>query len=119
MHVVVRAYSTFYDIRTRTQFEKTLDRLTGCYVAVADVSDADAEKFRERTGFEILTDEQFFAMITKPKPTEPKESATGDPLTDPAPPPAEKKSRTADKAAQAADPAADPVGDAPPAPPSS
>jgi len=78
----MRSYSHFYDLQTKVQFSPVLDLQTGCHVAVAEVSAELADQFKERRGFEVLTREQYFNMITAPEDPAPAESATGNPLTD-------------------------------------
>jgi hypothetical protein len=92
MRVITRKFSNYYDIQTATQFSAVLDRQTDCYIGVADVSAKTAKAFSGRIGFDVVSDEAFLAMITKPADPEPTQPDTGDPLTDnntdgpPAPP---------------------------------
>ena len=110
MRVLLRSYSNYFDPKTKTQFSPVLDRQTGCYVAVADVSPALAEQFKERPGFELLSDADFLQMTVAPSDPEPTEPETGDPLTDM--PKASETSTT-----PAAKPSKTPAIDAGPPPP--
>ena len=80
--ILLRSYSNYFDPQTKTQFSPVLDRRTGCYVAVADVTAAIAEEFKSRPSFETLTDADFLAMTVAPAQPDPDEPETGDPLTD-------------------------------------
>ena len=65
MRVITRNFSNYYDIQTATQF-----------------SAKTAKAFSGRAGFEVVGDEAFLEMITKPAEPEPTQPDTGDPLTD-------------------------------------
>jgi predicted component of type VI protein secretion system len=97
--VMIEQYSNFFDQPTRLQFEPVLDRRSGCYVGVCEMSAEQAEAFRGRSSFTLLSEDEWRAMTEiarQPAPTEPE---TGDPLADqakdkPAPkPPAAPRSR--------------------------
>jgi hypothetical protein len=82
MKVVNRNYSTFFDTTTNIQFDKTLDRVSGCYVAVAEVDKKTAKSYEDRAGFEVLTGAEYAEMTTTPEALEPDEPETGDPIND-------------------------------------
>jgi len=75
-------FSTFYDTVNRVQFSPVLDKRTGCFVAIAEVSDEVAESWAGNPRFEVIDDAEFLAMISTPARAEPTEPGTGDPLSD-------------------------------------
>lgn len=66
MRVVIDSYSTFFDVGTGLQFSPVLDRRSGCYVAIADVSKAEAKAFVDRPAFRVVDDAEFLAMTARP-----------------------------------------------------
>jgi hypothetical protein len=97
--VMIEQYSNFFDQPTRLQFEPVLDRRSGCYVGVCEMSAEQAEAFADRRSFAVLTEDEWRAMTEIPRAAEPTQPETGDPLADqakdkPKPlPPAAPKSR--------------------------
>ena len=51
--VIIDGYSTFYDLRTDTQFNPVLQP-NGCFVGVAEVEEHLASQFLNRGGFHIV-----------------------------------------------------------------
>lgn len=80
--VMLSNFSTFYDTITRTQFDPVLDKRTGCFVAVAEVDDAQAATFAERPAYRVIDDAEWLAMTTRRPAPEPTQPLTGNPLTD-------------------------------------
>jgi len=89
--VLINNHSTFYDGRTKTQFDPVLNRISGCYVGIADVDAETADSYEGHSRFQVLTDEEYLAMVTTPRAPQPTEANTGDPLTDAAAKPARAK----------------------------
>lgn len=122
-HVILRSYSKFFNSDPAIQFDPILDQTTGCFIAHAEVQDADAlDYFTKNAAFSVLTDEEYQALTELPVQPEPTEPKSGDPLTD-----AGKESahyllpnanaeNPADK--DALSEKADPLAGGPPAPPS-
>ena len=103
-HVLLRSYSRFFVYEPRMNFLPVLDLHSGTWIAHAEIDTAEALAHCEANpAYEILTDEEYQAVVTKPAASEP---ASGDPLTD--------ASATGEK--PSADQKADPL-DGPPAPP--
>jgi len=75
-------FSSFYDVKNRVQFSPVLDKRSGCFVAVAEVSDETCEGYAQNPNFEVIDDAEFLAMISLPSTPEPTEPGTGDPLSD-------------------------------------
>ena len=46
----VTNFSTYYDVKNRVQFSPVLDKRSGCFVAVAEVTDAVAQAWAESSG---------------------------------------------------------------------
>jgi|SRR5579871_3939880 len=80
--VVMPAYSTFHDVRTGVQFSPVLDKSSGCYIAVADVSQEQTAAFAGRPGFFVVSEERFHEQVNGSTAPEPSAPVTGDPLTD-------------------------------------
>ncbi len=91
---ILRSYSRFYDVETRTEFLSVLDQESGCYIACADVSDEVACILSERSApFEILDEASFLRLVTPV--AKPALAPSGDPIVDltgvePPAPPADK-----------------------------
>jgi hypothetical protein len=93
--VRIDQYSNFHDPTTGAQFEPVLDRRSGCYVGVCEMSKSQARAYQGRASFTVLSDDEWLAMTEIPREPEPTEPETGDPLADqaadssaPKPPPA-------------------------------
>jgi hypothetical protein len=87
MRIRIENYDHFYDLRTRVQFERVLDRRTGLHVGIAEVSPEVGAQFLARRGFREVTDETYLAMTSalkraEPKRAEPAAPLTGDPFGD-------------------------------------
>jgi hypothetical protein len=122
----IDGYSKFYDHATGAEFHPVLDRRTGVYRGVAEVSDEVAGELLERPAFSEISENVFDAM-------EHVEQAEVVPVDEPLgpvepdqtfPPPApSEKGASAETPAPVAETkakpaaAASPAGDAPPPPP--
>src|SRR5690242_7523344 len=80
--VLIEGYSTFYDLRERVTFEPVLDRRTLCRVGVAEVSAEQAERYAGRSGFQVLSEEEWADMNRIQEPVRAPAPETGDPLRD-------------------------------------
>lgn len=76
-HVIIRSYSTYYDVSSDVQFSPVLDRKTGCYIGHAQVDKKTATEYAKKGNFEVLSDADFTALSTIPEPEEP-EALKGD-----------------------------------------
>lgn len=109
--VLIENYSNFYCTRTKVQFNPILDRRTGCYVGLADVTPEQAEAFANRGGFRLISDEEFLAMSGISLAPASAQPASGEPLQDAA---TAKKAEAARRRAEAAK---KPASGDPPGPP--
>lgn len=65
-YVIIRSYSRYHDHDTNTGFDPVLDVKTQRWVGAANVSADFAKKFEGRGAFEVLSNEDYLALITPP-----------------------------------------------------
>ncbi|MDR3708743.1 MAG: hypothetical protein P4L33_10605 [Capsulimonadaceae bacterium] len=80
--VICRKYSTFYDAKNGVQFSPIVDVSKQCYVGLAVVEGDLVEIYEGRDGFDVVTDEEYLAIINpapKAAAATASETATGTP----------------------------------------